>query len=195
MGVASSHRSGESDSGDLSKVCEFSAGLVVAVIDGLGHGPEAGIAARTAAEVVASGAGKPIVLLFQRCHQALKPTRGATMGIAEFNFLNRTLEWLAVGNVDGVLLRGDPAARPPAETVVQRGGVVGDRLPALQPSLLTLAPGDTLIMTTDGIDADFKENIRRGTSPQDLAEQICAAFAKGNDDALVLVARYRGVPA
>jgi hypothetical protein len=52
--------------------------------------------------------------------------------------------------------------------------------------------GDTLILTTDGIESGFRHGLRPGRRPQDLAEHILGNHGKTNDDALVLVACYRG---
>src|SRR5438093_709986 len=54
------------------------------------------------------------------------------------------------------------------------------------------AAGDTLIFATDGISSEFARGIPWGLSPQEIANSVCARHFKGTDDALVLVARYRG---
>jgi negative regulator of sigma-B (phosphoserine phosphatase) len=98
-----------------------------------------------------------------------------------------------VGNVDAALLRaGATSSGHSNQTIVLQGGVVGYRLPALRASRLPVSPGDTLIMTTDGIRSGFTTGLAIGHAPQEIAESILARFAKGSDDARVLVARYVG---
>lgn len=98
--------------GDVDIVVITERGAVVAVADGLGHGPEAVIAARTAADVIQQRADAAITELITDCHHALRKTRGAALSIAVFACHDGTMTWLGVGNVSAVLARADPSARP-----------------------------------------------------------------------------------
>ena len=69
---------------------------------------------------------------------------------------------------------------------------MGFRLPALVASTVSVAPGDTLILATDGVNGDFATGLRLFEPPERIAESILARFAHGRDDALALVARYWG---
>jgi hypothetical protein len=102
------------------------------------------------------------------------------------------LTWIGIGNVEAVLFRGDPAAKPPRESALLRGGIVGSQLPVLRPTAVALRPGDILVMATDGIAHKFAARSYDPTSPQQLADQILRDYGKGTDDALVLVVRYQG---
>ena len=185
--------SGQSEvSGDLHVVAPFSGGALVAVIDGLGHGPEAADAARAAAAVLTAHAREPVLTLVERCHADLRRTRGAVMSLASFDAGDSTITSVAVGNVEVVLLRADAAANRPRDAVAGRGGIVGYQLPPLRPTVLPVSRGDTLIMATDGIKAGFTTGVVLTRPPQDIAAFILAAYCQGTDDALVLVARYRG---
>jgi len=55
-----------------------------------------------------------------------------------------------------------------------------------------VAPGDLLILTTDGIKADFVRRFSTEDQPGRIAEYISSNCSKGHDDGLVLVARYLG---
>ncbi|HKS38583.1 MAG TPA: SpoIIE family protein phosphatase [Verrucomicrobiae bacterium] len=184
---------GEKVSGDLHVVHPFTQGVLVAVVDGLGHGQEATAAARTAAHTFTSHADQSIISLIKRCHEALAKTRGATITVASLNVFDGTMTWLGIGPVEGHLLRADARANPPTEVVLLRGGVVGYQLPALQASLIPLFPGDLLILASDGIRSGFSEGLTTTDPPQQIAERILSAHFKGNDDALVLVVRYLGL--
>ena len=191
-GVAARPLEGEVESGDLYVVKPFPKGVLVAAVDGLGHGPEAAAAARSAVAILKDYAHEPVISLVKRCHERLIRTRGAVMSLASFNALDNTMTWLGVGNVEGVLLRADAAADPPRENVLLRSGVVGYQLPALHASILPVTRGDVLILATDGIRSGFAEDVSLSDPPQRIAEQILARRATGMDDALVLVARYLG---
>lgn len=59
------------------------------------------------------------------------------------------------------------------------------------PSVLRVEPGDTLVLATDGIRQDFSSALSAVEPPGKLAERVLAEYAKGHDDALVVVARFR----
>jgi phosphoserine phosphatase RsbX len=52
--------------------------------------------------------------------------------------------------------------------------------------------GDTIIFATDGVQRNFVDSLAPHDSAQQLADRILAHHSKGSDDALVLVARYKG---
>ena len=193
-GVATLALPGEAQSGDLHLVKPVGTGVLVAVVDGLGHGAEAAAAAQAAVAALERHASESPVPLIERCHRALQGTRGAVMNVAVFGRPDRSMTWLGVGNVEGLLLYADGAARSgsPRTSLATRGGIVGSELPRLHPVVLPIAPGDTLIFATDGIREGFADGLSSEASPQQLADQILARHGKGTDDALVLVARYRG---
>ena len=75
-------RRGERMSGDLAVVRPRRDGILVAGIDGLGHGSDAARAAQRAADVVRESATGDLVGLINRCHDALRGTRGAAISVA-----------------------------------------------------------------------------------------------------------------
>jgi phosphoserine phosphatase RsbX len=192
-GVAGQALPGQKETGDRHAIVPLDGGVMVAVIDGLGHGAEAAIAARIATEVLEENATESIITLVQLCHQRLKATRGVVMSLATFNTGDSTVTWLGVGNVEGVLLHRDAYGTLSQEVLPLRGGVVGDQLPPLMASIVPVSRGDTLIFATDGIRLGFADGLK-ADSAQATADAVLARFARGTDDALVLVARYSGSP-
>ncbi len=193
-GVATLALPGEAQSGDRHLVKPVGSSVLVAVVDGLGHGAEAATAAQAAVAALERHSTESPMPLIERCHRALHGTRGAVMSVAVLGRPDRSMTWLGVGNVEGLLLHGDGAARSGSrrESLVTRGGIVGSELPRLHPVVLPIAPGDMLIFATDGIRDGFAEGLPAEATPQHLADQILARHGKGTDDALVLVARYLG---
>ena len=189
-GVAGSALPGQSESGDRHVVCSFPDGILVAVLDGLGHGGEAAAAAMKGIRVLEDSAPEPIIALVQRCHQELRNTRGVVMSIASFSISYGLMTWMGVGNVQGLLRRSQNSQ----EQLLLRAGVVGVQLPPLQAAVLPLVPGDTLIFATDGVRSNFAEAPVYIDSPQKAADNIVSRFGKGDDDALVLVAKFLGNP-
>jgi len=170
----------------------FRHGVLLAVIDGLGHGEAAAVAADIAVASLGGHAQESVLSLMRRCHEGLKATRGVVMSLASINAPDRTVTWVGVGNVEGRLLRANAHDRPACEAVPWRGGVVGYQLPPLRTSMLPIRRGDTLVLATDGIRASFAEELSLRDPPQQIADHILARFGKDTDDALVLVARFVG---
>jgi negative regulator of sigma-B (phosphoserine phosphatase) len=191
-GVAARPLPGQARSGDAYVVEAFPGGVLVAAVDGLGHGDEAAEAAQAATDVLSRHAHEPPVALVRRCHEGLRATRGVAMSLASFAPSNNTMSWLGVGNVEGSLLRRDPGSLPGRESLLLRGGVVGYRIPTLLPSVVSVGPGDVLVFATDGIISGSFDGLRMTNPPVSIAEEILARFARATDDALTLVARYRG---
>jgi len=190
--VASRPIAGQTVSGDLHLVKPCGPGVLLAAIDGVGHGDEATAAARVAANILERDAGKSVITLVKECHEALLNTRGVVMTLAMLNAVDDTVTWLGVGNVEGRLLRADASAVPPSEHVLLRGGMIGYQLPALHASVFPVSPGDLLIFATDGLHSGFSSAINHIEPPKLMAARILVQYFKGTDDALVLVARYLG---
>ena len=189
--VAGSALDGQA-SGDLHLVIPGDPQWLVAVMDGLGHGHDARLASTECAAVLASQMGAPLIDLVRYAHEGLRATRGVALTLALIDERGGRLEWVAVGNVEGLVLRQGRARGPTHDAVVLRGGVVGYRLPPLKVSEVKLAPGDVLVLATDGIKSGFSDKIELSLAVRELADDIAQRFTKRSDDALVLVARYLG---
>ncbi|MBN1875939.1 MAG: SpoIIE family protein phosphatase [Anaerolineae bacterium] len=212
---------GYEESGDQYLVKPFSSGVLVAAVDGLGHGDKAAVAAKAAVAVLERHAHESVDLLVKRCHQELVGSRGVVMSLASFNAPKGTMTWLGVGNVQGLLLHAPSerqgfsgkhthAKHPPVsertvpgrtvdddanlirQSLLLRGGTVGYRLPTLRATIHPLTPGDILVFVSDGVRSGFARGLDLMASPQAIAEQIYEQYARGTDDTLVLVARYMG---
>jgi phosphoserine phosphatase RsbX len=191
--VAARSRPGEATSGDLAVVILLPEGALVAGIDGLGHGREAARAARRAAEVVRASPSQDLVLLVQRCHAALRGTRGAAISLAFVSPSESGMTWLGVGSVEGRVLSGDRWATPLKGSLALGSGVPGHELPAVRTATLSVRPGDVLVLATDGIEASFADSLDISGSTKAISERILAKHGKPSDDALVVAVRYLGV--
>lgn len=198
--VATRALAGQKVCGDLHLVQPFPSGVLVAVVDGLGHGEEAIAAANLALAALREHPPESVVSLLRRCHDRLKGTRGAVMSLASFSARDSSLTWAGVGDVEGIVLRAALHARPARESVPLRGGVLGYNLPPLRATTVSVTRGDLLIFATDGLQSSFVQEpllhnplLRRAADglPQ-LANHLLVRYAKETDDALILVARYRG---
>ena len=182
-------------SGDNFAVVDTAKGMLVAVVDGLGHGPEAAFAA-TAAVNALSQAGptsNSLESLITHCHGALTQTRGAAMVVAEFDHQSNLVDTLCVGEVRGCLFAlNEQNPRTAQQSVLLCPGLVGKSLPALQPLKFRVQRGDILVLATDGIASAFTEDRPSNQPIQDIAHKYMSGHCKQTDDALVLAVRYLG---
>ncbi|HTZ52505.1 MAG TPA: SpoIIE family protein phosphatase [Spirochaetia bacterium] len=192
-GMAMSARDGEIVTGDRCVVRAHPGGVILAVIDGLGHGGDAAAAADIAAQVVQTHPGLDIVDIVNACHARLRSSRGVVMTLVSITPGARILTAVGVGNVQGMIVRrNDSADRPARDFILLRGGVVGHLLPPLRPSVMQVTPGDLFVLATDGVSIEFMTEARFAQPPEGIAERILGRHAVHTDDALVLVARYIG---
>lgn len=211
---------GQLVSGDLHVVAPWAGGVLAAVVDGLGHGDEATVAARAATGVLHEYPDEPVIALVQRCHQALRDTRGAVMTLVSFDHREQTVSAVGVGNVEAMLFRAAATSGAAAtsaatsagsaqsaasvssgsaspvrrESVLLRGGVVGYQLPALQASVWPLRRGDTVVFATDGVRDDFADTLNTDEPVTQIVDCVIGRSFRGTDDGLVLALRYVGQP-
>lgn len=181
---------GQVRSGDAFLVEVTPTGVLVAMVDGLGHGEEAADVAELALVALRGAAGRPLVDCLMACHAALRGSRGAAVTLLSVDSDRRRLTWMAVGNVEAALFRPGRGGAPSTRWWVPlRGGVVGDRLPPLGESTTALAAGDTIVAATDGLSPAFVDAVDSSPSAAALTRRLHQGYARADDDALVLVAR------
>jgi len=200
--VATRSLAGHDESGDQYLVKPFPHGVLVAVVDGLGHGDHAAKVSKTAVSTLRGYAHEPVTSLMKRSHESLRGSRGAVMSLASFS-AKGTVTWLGIGNVEGMILPG-AGRRAKHKSLLLRGGVVGYRLPTLRDQVVDIYPGDILIFITDGIRSGFVKNeiqdplstkkLDKTKSARQIANYILSEYGRETDDAMVLVARYKGSP-
>lgn len=192
-GSATVPMAGETECGDRYLVRPTARGMLVAAVDGLGHGTEAARAARLAIDVLRMAQGdETLTTLVRRCHERLGATRGAVMSLAEVNAQERQLTWLGVGNVEGRLAHRQTHGAQRCQELLLRPGIVGGTLPNLRETTLAIGRRDLVILATDGVDREFYEAVDHNSDPNDLAQTIVREHRHGKDDAVVLVARFTG---
>lgn len=164
------------------------------VIDGLGHGAAAATAATSAAGVINGAAAEPLDMLFGLCHRQLATTRGAAMTLARIDFGAETLQWMGVGNVVATLLAKSPSGMEARFSARLVGGIVGYHMPdVVPPEKVSIRPGYLLVIASDGIAEGYLDGVDFTASAAAIAERILGEHGRETDDALVLVARHRGV--
>lgn len=190
IGVFSRPHPGFSENGDAYLVHrDGENGVLVAVVDGLGHGPAAAEAAQTAIGFVASHASDELDHLLRRCHHRLRGSRGAAVALARIDGTGGQLSYGGVGNIEARLI-GHTSARP-----ISYNGIVGAILPNFRVFELSFQPDDLFLLHTDGISARFDLTgypDLSGQPAQLIAEAIARDWARTHDDATIIVVRHAG---
>jgi negative regulator of sigma-B (phosphoserine phosphatase) len=182
----------EAESGDRALVVISDGAALVAAIDGLGHGREAARAAESAVDTLRESPDEPLVALAERCHAALRHSRGAVLSLARCRAPEDTVTWTGVGNVEGRIVHSDGSGAVTVESLIPARGIAGDKLPELAEATLPIRPGDLVLLATDGIDPAFADSIRPHGTAEELATRILVDHSKPHDDALVVAVRYLG---
>jgi serine/threonine protein phosphatase PrpC len=177
-------KQGQHVSGDVYFVQEYTDGYVLAsIIDGLGGGEEAELAARRAAQTLRQHPEAPLQELIRRSHTALQSTRGAVIGLLRLELAAHVASYVGVGNI-GVQVYSRQPIKP-----ISKNGILGFRLPSLLELRYVYDPGDLFVLYSDGVSGTFTQDskIDLKQSPQRMAEQVLATYGKLIDDATVVV--------
>jgi hypothetical protein len=158
--------------------------LFGAVIDAMGHGPDAAAAARIAEDYIEAHADKPVTELIMGCHANLRSTRGAALSVLRVKLSNGHLEYAGVGNVEAAGLTRHPLR------LFNSPGVVGGNVRKVLPLEHRVEPGDTLVLYSDGISSRFDLERYRRLEPPAIAAALLEEHGKAHDDASCLVMAF-----
>jgi negative regulator of sigma-B (phosphoserine phosphatase) len=193
-GVAGRQIQGETLSGDLHLVKQGENEVLIAVADGLGHGQPAAEAATLALRTVDEHSDEPLVSIFEHCGRRLRHTRGVVMSVALLDGAGDSMEWLGVGNVAGLLIDSGADGTRVRESLLSSPGIVGSHFPPMHATAVKVAPGDTIVLATDGIRLGFEDGMVLFDRAEKTAQAILSRDGLETDDALVVVATYQGRP-
>ena len=178
---------GERVSGDAVVLRPLEGGLFAAIIDVLGHGPDAHELTRVIDTFLERHATANVFDLMTRLHQRLKGTRGAAVGMCAVDSAAGSINYVGIGNTS-IRRFGDSETR-----LISYDGVLGQnmRTPLLQS--LKLASGDLLVLYTDGVSDRFTASDYPGVvrhAPDAVVRNILDRFGKDHDDSAVIAIRY-----
>jgi phosphoserine phosphatase RsbX len=185
-GAVNRPKYGQTVSGDSYVIQEFGDNhLLVSIIDGLGGGEEASLAAEGAATILRKFPDLPLEELIRRSHNALRSTRGAVIAILRLNSTTHQAGYIGVGNI-GIQVYSSLQIKP-----ISKNGILGYRMPTLLNMNYTYNSGDTFVLYSDGISGRFSLDNKLDSSihPQEFAQCVLDQYGKSNDDATVVVIR------
>ncbi|HYC61187.1 MAG TPA: ATP-binding protein [Thermoanaerobaculia bacterium] len=159
----------------------------IAVVDGLGHGPAAALAANAAIRVFREGEAHELERLLNDAHAALRATRGAAVGIARIFAAQGRVDFVGVGNIAGAVIDDASTRR-----VVSQNGIVGHEMRRVQTFSYPWTASSVLVLQSDGVSASWNESAYPGLmnrEPALIAAVLYRDFCRGTDDATVVVAK------
>jgi anti-sigma regulatory factor (Ser/Thr protein kinase) len=180
---------GHTDNGDAYVVRTLDNRLLVAVIDGLGHGEAASESARAAITAIERNLERSVEAIVWEAHEALRQMRGAVMGLAAIDRAAGTIEFAGVGNTDIRVIGGRERLR-----FISLNGTLGSRLDRVKVFKEDLPKMATLIMATDGISERWEPDNYPGLfglHPQLFCATVMRDFSRPNDDATILCGRLQ----
>jgi anti-sigma regulatory factor (Ser/Thr protein kinase) len=178
---------GEAVCGDATVATHVAGGLLLAIVDATGHGALAADAARRATDTVLRRASDDLPRLLSTLHSELTGTQGAAVGLLHVIPDRRLLRFAGVGNTAAARRHGQPWRG------VSRDGVLGQRLPSTPVQEAALAPGDIVVLWTDGLHEPPPTRfagLPAHRHPSAIARELVETLARPHDDAGCIVLRW-----
>ena len=178
---------GEDESGDGWVLLGDARRLSLLVVDGLGHGPAAATAARTAVAAARKEAARDPVDMLDAVHAALRPTRGAAAAVARVEPDKELCVFCGVGNISAAV-RADGRMR----TMVSHNGILGHQVRKFQEFRYPFPRRALLLAHSDGVGTHWDLDKYPGLQahhPSLVAAALYRDHARGRDDATVVAVR------
>ncbi len=177
--------------GDAFVVKLWGTSALAGIIDGLGHGQAAHLAAETARQYVESHYSQPLEALFRGTALASGSTRGVVMALARFDLTPSDpalkLTFASVGNVEARVF----GAPEPLGLLVRRG-VIGLNAPRPVVTEHPWHPKNVMVLHSDGLRTHWRWTDFPDLAAQPaeaIAQELLQTLAKDQDDATVIVVR------
>ena len=187
LGAVSAAKPGEWACGDGWAFAGRNLQGVLLVVDGLGHGEAAAqVSQRAIARFLRARESDPARVLAE-LDEELHGTRGAAAAVLTIDAQRGLVRHCGVGNTAGGLFHADGVQR-----LVSPGGTLGLGVRRAQVFEYRWTKATTLVLHTDGLSTRWELERYPGLArrhPSLLAGVLYRDFARGNDDATVVVAR------
>jgi serine phosphatase RsbU (regulator of sigma subunit) len=177
---------GERVSGDAGIVIEEPDGLFLAIIDVLGHGPEAHEVAVSITEFLERENRSDLCRVLVALDKHLRGTRGAAVGLARIDKDSNRLRYAGIGNTVIRRIGSEPSR------LVSRDGTLGHIMRTPREEELEIGRRDVILLYSDGIQDHFDLG-EYPSLPRDsaraIAQNIVRLFGKPHDDATCIALR------
>lgn len=177
---------GEQVCGDGWGWHEYEHGRTVFVVDGLGHGTEAALAANAALAVFGRCSGASPTEIIDAVHQGIRHTRGGAVAAARIDWAASTVTFAGLGNIAGALLLPSGQTR----RMVSLNGTAGHNARKVQSFEYPCPDNALMVMHSDGIGTAWSADRYADLlwrHPMLMAGALYRDFNRGRDDATVVV--------
>ena len=179
--------SGEGVCGDDWAIVQRGGRASVLVVDGLGHGPDAGAAAQACIEAFASAPFDAPSESLARAHAQMRATRGAAAAVAHLDADAREVLFCGIGNIAARLTSGIGD-----RSFLCQHGTLGLHVGRLQDVTVPWPDHALFVMHSDGLGGRWDLRKTPGLlqcDPAVIAGWLIRDHIGGRDDATVIVVR------
>ena len=181
---------GEARCGDAWAEERRADGVMLLVVDGLGHGAGAADAADAAVAAFRSARFEPPARRLNAVHVALRPTRGGAAGIADIDLTARAVRFAGIGNIGAMVLDGETP-----RFLMSHNGTLGHTVRKIAEVSVPWPSRGTLVMYSDGLGTPRDLSAYPGLMERHaslVAGVLWRDLARGRDDVTVVVAKEAG---
>jgi anti-sigma regulatory factor (Ser/Thr protein kinase) len=160
---------------------------IVAVADGLGHGPDAAAASRAAIAAVAAHPAGTAIEIMEAMHDALRHTRGAAAAVVLLQPAEELCTYCGVGNITAAIWHEGKG-----RNMVSHNGILGHQARSFQEFSYPFPRGALCIAQSDGLSSRWSLEAYPGLAsrhPSLVAGALYRDFGREHDDATVAVVR------
>lgn len=184
---------GERVSGDVVIVEQREQWLFIAIIDALGHGPNAHVVACEAKDYLQKFWQVDVCHTMKHLHEKLKGSLGAAVGLAVLNLETNQLSYTGVGNTVIRILRPQTKKKS-AQRLYSVAGIVGSHIRSPQEQTIQLIQSDIVLFYTDGIKEHFSLQeypLIFADDVMKITKKLIRLFGKNHDDATCIALKIK----
>jgi serine phosphatase RsbU (regulator of sigma subunit) len=172
--------------GDIGFIHIDDTACFFALVDILGHGPEAYDVAVLARDYLADHhSGSPADII-EGMHEHLQGTRGGVAAIGSLDLETGELTFAGVGNITTRIFG------PEHSRLLSKDGIIGYMMKRPPEQVVKLYRRDVVMLYSDGVKEHFELHDCPGLltgSSEEIARRVMDAFGKGDDDTSCLIVR------
>jgi hypothetical protein len=173
--------------GDTGFISVYGNFCFLSLVDILGHGKTAFEIASLAETFLKDHHTRKLTQIIKDLHSCLQGTRGAVAAVCRLDLKTGILDYSGMGNIS-LRIFGSMSKH-----LLTKDGILGYMIPSPLEEQTRLHPGDILVMSSDGIRAQFDPiaypDLFVGRA-KEISTRFIRDLGKKNDDAACIVLRY-----
>jgi anti-sigma regulatory factor (Ser/Thr protein kinase) len=188
FGAVNLQKAGQEVCGDAWGMEEGPDFTTIVLADGLGHGYDAHLASQEAVRMLRDHPGVSVEVLVQYVHQALRSFRGAAVAAVRLDRSRQQVSFCGMGNIMGQIYAGSQ----PSQHMVSVNGTAGHTSQRLRGFVYSWPKDGMIVLWSDGLSTGttlLSQPALALHDPSLIAGVLYRDFARGSDDATVVVAK------